>query len=132
MLHTTHSRLLTPIAAALVLALGSGGVAAAQTTTNQQYTNQQTTTSQQTTNNQQWKDNQQSGMNQEATANKSTDAFREGQLWATYVVNPALQTYNIKSNVEGSKVTLHGTVHEIRQAAGRHHCATGARCHHRQ
>ncbi|HET7269217.1 MAG TPA: BON domain-containing protein [Oleiagrimonas sp.] len=44
------------------------------------------------------------------TNQSNSDVYREGQIWATYVVNPALQSYQIKSDVQGSKVTLSGTV----------------------
>lgn len=45
------------------------------------------------------------GLSQEAQ-----DAYREGQLFASYVTNPALESYEIKSDVEGSTVSLSGTV----------------------
>lgn len=41
---------------------------------------------------------------------QSNDAYREGQLVATYVINPALQSYHIGSEVHGDSVTLTGTV----------------------
>lgn len=45
------------------------------------------------------------GLSQEAK-----DAYREGQLFATYVTSPALESYDIESDVEGSTVSLSGTV----------------------
>lgn len=45
------------------------------------------------------------GLSQEAK-----DAYREGQIFATYVTNPVLESYEIETDVEGPKVTLTGTV----------------------
>lgn len=38
------------------------------------------------------------------------DAYREGQIWATYVTNPALDALDLKVNVEGDTATISGTV----------------------
>lgn len=38
------------------------------------------------------------------------DAFRHGQIWATFATNPALETRDIDVDVEGDTVTLEGVV----------------------
>jgi osmotically-inducible protein OsmY len=83
-----QSKLLAPIAAAMMLALGTGSAFAA--TNPSIYQNYMT--------------------GQSAQTGPSSDVFREGQIWATYVMNPALQSYRIDSDVHGDKATLTGTV----------------------
>lgn len=39
-----------------------------------------------------------------------TDAYREGQIWATYVVNPKLNSFDIKVDVNGERAILTGNV----------------------
>jgi osmotically-inducible protein OsmY len=41
---------------------------------------------------------------------ESHDAYREGQLWATYVANPSLEGYELAVDVAGNKATLTGLV----------------------
>lgn len=41
---------------------------------------------------------------------EARDAFREGQIWATYVANPALDGYTLDVDVNGNKAVLTGTV----------------------
>ena len=41
---------------------------------------------------------------------EARDAYRHGQIWATYAIDPALATRDIDVDVEGNIVTLHGTV----------------------
>ncbi|MDP1697064.1 MAG: BON domain-containing protein [Xanthomonadaceae bacterium] len=41
---------------------------------------------------------------------EAKDAFREGQIWATYVANPALDGYTLDVDVDGNKAVLTGTV----------------------
>ncbi len=38
------------------------------------------------------------------------DAYREGQIWATYVTNPSLDAMDLKVDVQGDKATISGTV----------------------
>lgn len=38
------------------------------------------------------------------------DAYREGQIWATYVTNPGLDALDLAVDVEGDRATLTGTV----------------------
>ena len=38
------------------------------------------------------------------------DAYREGQIWATYVTNPGLNALDLRVDVEGNKATISGTV----------------------
>ena len=38
------------------------------------------------------------------------DAYREGQIWATYVTNPGLNALNLQIDVQGDKATITGTV----------------------
>jgi hyperosmotically inducible protein len=44
---------------------------------------------------------------------EAKDAYREGQIWATYVGNPTLEAYQIAIDVEGDKVTLSGNVESL-------------------
>lgn len=44
---------------------------------------------------------------------EAKDAYREGQIWATYVANPTLEAYKIGIDVEGNKVTLNGNVESL-------------------
>ena len=48
-----------------------------------------------------------------AVAGAVTDAYREGQIWATYAVNPKLNTFNIDADVKGDQVTLTGVVESL-------------------
>ena len=41
---------------------------------------------------------------------EARDAYRHGQIWATYAIDPALATRDIDVDVEGNTVILHGTV----------------------
>lgn len=41
---------------------------------------------------------------------EARDAYRHGQIWATYAIDPALAARDIDVDVEGSTVTLRGTV----------------------
>ncbi|GAB2663258.1 BON domain-containing protein [Arenimonas aestuarii] len=38
------------------------------------------------------------------------DAYREGQIWATYVTNPGLDALDLQIDVQGDKATISGTV----------------------
>lgn len=38
------------------------------------------------------------------------DAFREGQIWATYVTNPGLDAFDLEVDVQGDRATIRGTV----------------------
>lgn len=38
------------------------------------------------------------------------DAYREGQIWATYVTNPGLNALDLQIDVQGDKATITGTV----------------------
>ncbi len=38
------------------------------------------------------------------------DAYREGQIWATYVTNPGLDTLDLQIDVQGDKAIITGTV----------------------
>ncbi len=38
------------------------------------------------------------------------DAYREGQIWATYVTNPSLDAMDLKVDVQGDKATISGNV----------------------
>jgi osmotically-inducible protein OsmY len=53
--------------------------------------------------------------------NEARDAHRQGVIWASYVLNPVLQSYRIDVDVSGDTATLHGTVdsHVERQLAER-------------
>lgn len=84
------SKLTAAIAAVLMLSCGGALAANANGHPDQQSTNQQT--------------------NQQTTNGQSGDSFREGQLWATYVLNPALQAYRIDGDIHGNTATLTGTV----------------------
>jgi hyperosmotically inducible periplasmic protein len=48
-----------------------------------------------------------------AMSAEARDAYREGQIWATYVANPTLEAYKIDIDIEGSKVTLGGKVESL-------------------
>lgn len=52
------------------------------------------------------------GMTQEAK-----DAYRHGQIWATYATNPMLETRDIDVDVEGDTVTLTGVVETVGEKA---------------
>jgi osmotically-inducible protein OsmY len=41
---------------------------------------------------------------------EARDAYRHGQIWATYAIDPVLATRDIDVDVEGNTVILHGTV----------------------
>lgn len=41
---------------------------------------------------------------------EAREAYREGQIWATYVGNESLQSYDIDVDVDGSRAVLTGTV----------------------
>lgn len=41
---------------------------------------------------------------------EARDAFREGQIWATYVTNASLNALDLSVDVEGDKATITGTV----------------------
>jgi osmotically-inducible protein OsmY len=41
---------------------------------------------------------------------EARDAFREGQIWATYVTNASLDALDLSVDVEGDKATISGTV----------------------
>lgn len=105
---------LAPIAAAMALALC--GTAAATTPSSAVVLQQTTTsqnTSQNTNQNNQDNNNQSDNQGNMATRNmspKAKSAYREGELWATYVVNPVLQSYKIDADVQGHTATLSGTV----------------------
>ncbi len=43
------------------------------------------------------------------------DAYREGQIWATYVTNPGLDALDLTVDVEGGKATISGTVETLIQ-----------------
>jgi osmotically-inducible protein OsmY len=43
-------------------------------------------------------------------SSESHDAYREGQLWATYVANPRLEGYELAVDVQGDTATLTGLV----------------------
>ncbi len=49
-------------------------------------------------------------MRAEQMSPDARDAFREGQIWATYVINPALQSYQLDVDVDDDTVVLTGTV----------------------
>lgn len=38
------------------------------------------------------------------------DAYREGQIWATYVTNPGLDAFDLQIDVQGNKAMISGTV----------------------
>ena len=43
-------------------------------------------------------------------SSEAKDAYREGQIWATYVANPALEAYEIDIDVNGNQAILTGSV----------------------
>lgn len=98
--------LITPLAAGLALVLC--GSAAAGTAPDAILV-QQTTTSQSNSQSKSQSEHQgnmaTSNMSQEAKS-----AYREGEIWATYVVNPVLQSYKLDADVKGDTATLSGTV----------------------
>lgn len=46
---------------------------------------------------------------------EAKDAYREGQIWATYVTNPGLDALDLQVDVEGDRATLTGDVESIVQ-----------------
>lgn len=105
---TQHA--LAPLAAAMIFALCGSAFAAAPSGG---LPTQQTPMNQNTTQNNTRYNHQNNNQNNNATRNMSQDAkdaYREGELWATYVVNPVLQSYNIDADVSGDTADLSGTV----------------------
>lgn len=43
------------------------------------------------------------------------DAYREGQIWATYVTNPGLDALDLQVDVDGNRAVLTGTVESVIQ-----------------
>ncbi|HET6588001.1 MAG TPA: BON domain-containing protein [Oleiagrimonas sp.] len=114
----THPTFKLSAAIAAALMLSCGGALAANVndhpnpqTTNQPSVNQQTTPQQYTEHQStgQQSADQQYG-DQASASDQSSDSYREGQLWATYVLNPALQAYRIDGDIQGNTATLTGTV----------------------
>lgn len=56
-----------------------------------------------------------------AVATAVSDAYREGQIWATYAVNPKLNAFDIDVDVSGDQAVLTGTVESTidKRLAGR-------------
>lgn len=50
------------------------------------------------------------GDNMKDMSAEAREAYREGQIWATYAGNASLDSYDIKVDVAGSRATLTGTV----------------------
>lgn len=50
-----------------------------------------------------------------AMAAGEKDAYREGQIWATYVTNPGLNALDLQVDVQGDKAIISGTVETIIQ-----------------
>ncbi len=48
---------------------------------------------------------------------EAKDAYRHGQIWATYATSPVLEAREIDVDVEGGTVTLNGTVETIGEKA---------------
>lgn len=46
----------------------------------------------------------------QSMGSQASDAYNEGQVWATYVANPALETYGLTIDVEDGKAVLTGNV----------------------
>lgn len=47
---------------------------------------------------------------EKSMSSEAKDAYREGQIWATYVANPALEAYEIDIDVNGNRAILTGDV----------------------
>ncbi|HEU0153311.1 MAG TPA: BON domain-containing protein [Arenimonas sp.] len=55
------------------------------------------------------------GMDMSGWNAETKDAYREGQIWGTYVTNPALDALDLQVDVEGDRATLTGDVESIIQ-----------------